>query len=144
VPAHNPREDLEESFDPEDRPRGRNENGRYPGDDDHSQASGDDSEEERPPTDGRQPFPIPEANATTPKTGFRDETRGKGRLCERGTTVLRQPCPIFWCVQPRKCRSTRFFPWISSPFEIIPYDVKRRVWHAKVLTKQEDSYIING
>jgi hypothetical protein len=38
--------------DPEDRPRGRN--GRYPGDDDRSQASGDDEGEESPPTDGRQ------------------------------------------------------------------------------------------
>jgi hypothetical protein len=52
-PAHDPREDLEEPFDPEDRPRGRNGNGRYPGDDDRSQAS-DDHEEEDPPTDGRQ------------------------------------------------------------------------------------------
>jgi hypothetical protein len=34
-------------------PRGRNGNGRYPGDDDRSQANGDD-EEEAPPTDGRQ------------------------------------------------------------------------------------------
>ena len=46
------REDLEESLDPEDRPRGRN--GRYPGDDDRSQASGDEEEAESPPTDGRQ------------------------------------------------------------------------------------------
>ena len=48
-------EDLEESLDPEDRPRGRN--GRYPGDDGRSQAShddGDQGEEEDPPTDGRQ------------------------------------------------------------------------------------------
>jgi hypothetical protein len=51
-PAHDPREDLEEPFDPEDRPRGRN--GRYPGDDDRSQASDDHDEEEDPPTDGRQ------------------------------------------------------------------------------------------
>lgn len=53
--AADPREDLEEPFDPEDRPRGRNGNGRYPGDDDRSQASHDDQgEEEDPPTDGRQ------------------------------------------------------------------------------------------
>ncbi len=52
APAHDPREDLEEPFDPEDRPRGRN--GRYPGDDDRSQASGRHHEEEDPPTDGRQ------------------------------------------------------------------------------------------
>jgi hypothetical protein len=39
-------------FDPEGRPRGRN--GRYPGDDDRSQASHDDIDEEDPPTDGRQ------------------------------------------------------------------------------------------
>jgi hypothetical protein len=52
-PAHDPREDLEEPFDPEDRPRGHN--GRYPGNDDRSQASDDDhDEEEDPPTDGRQ------------------------------------------------------------------------------------------
>jgi hypothetical protein len=51
-PAHDPREDLEEPFDPEDRPRGRN--GRYPGNDDRSQASHDEAEEEDPPTDGRQ------------------------------------------------------------------------------------------
>jgi hypothetical protein len=47
--THDPREE------PEDRPRGRN--GRYPGDDDRSQASHDDEEEgdaEDPPTDGRQ------------------------------------------------------------------------------------------
>jgi hypothetical protein len=50
--AHDPRENLEEPFDPEDRPRGRN--GRYPGDDDRNQASHDDGEEEDPPTDGRQ------------------------------------------------------------------------------------------
>jgi hypothetical protein len=50
-PAHDPREDLEEPFDPEERPRGRN--GRYPGNDDRSQASHDDQEED-PPTDGRQ------------------------------------------------------------------------------------------
>jgi hypothetical protein len=51
------REDLEESLDPEDRPRGRSGNGRYPGDDDRSQASDDDideDQEEDPPTDGRQ------------------------------------------------------------------------------------------
>jgi hypothetical protein len=55
-PAHDPREDLEEPFDPEDRPRGRsrNGNGRYPGNDDRSQASDDMDEEEDPPTDGRQ------------------------------------------------------------------------------------------
>ena len=55
-PAHDPREDLEEPFDPEDRPRGRNGNGRYPGDDDRNQASHDDHQgaEEDPPTDGRQ------------------------------------------------------------------------------------------
>jgi hypothetical protein len=53
-PAHDPREDLEEPFDPEDRPRGRNGNGRYPGNDDRSQASDDHDEEEDPPTDGRQ------------------------------------------------------------------------------------------
>ena len=45
-----------EPSDPEDRPRGRN--GRYPGDDDRSQASHDHDdqgeEEEDPPTDGRQ------------------------------------------------------------------------------------------
>jgi hypothetical protein len=52
-PAHDPREDLEEPFDPEGRPRGRNGNGRYTGDDDRSQAS-DDEEGEDPPTDGRQ------------------------------------------------------------------------------------------
>lgn len=51
-PARDPREDLEEPSDPEGRPRGRN--GRYPGDDDRSQASGDIDEEEDPPTDGRQ------------------------------------------------------------------------------------------
>jgi hypothetical protein len=53
-PADDPREDLEEPFDPEDRPRGRN--GRYPGNDDRSQARDDDQadEEEDPPTDGRQ------------------------------------------------------------------------------------------
>jgi hypothetical protein len=52
-PAHDPREELEEPFDPEGRPRGRN--GRYPGDDDRSQASHDDGDqEEDPPTDGRQ------------------------------------------------------------------------------------------
>jgi hypothetical protein len=33
-------------------PRGRN--GRYPGDDDRSQASRDDEDQEDPPTDGRQ------------------------------------------------------------------------------------------
>ena len=50
------REDLEEPSDPEDRPRGRNGNGRYPGDDDRSQASDDidEDQEENPPTDGRQ------------------------------------------------------------------------------------------
>ena len=54
-PPPNPREDLEEPFDPEERPRGRNGNGRYPGDDDRSQASDDhEDEEEDPPTDGRQ------------------------------------------------------------------------------------------
>ncbi len=48
----------EESAEPDDRPRGRN--GRYPGDDDRSQASqdddfdGEDRAEEDPPTDGRQ------------------------------------------------------------------------------------------
>jgi hypothetical protein len=51
-PAYDPREELEEPFDPEDRPRGRN--GRYPGDDDRSQASRDDEDQEDPPTDGRQ------------------------------------------------------------------------------------------
>jgi hypothetical protein len=51
-PAYDPREELEEPFDPEGRPRGRN--GRYPGDDDRSQASHDDDQEEDPPTDGRQ------------------------------------------------------------------------------------------
>lgn len=54
-PAHDPREDLEEPFDPEGRPRGRH--GRYPGDDDRGRANGDDidqDEEEDPPTDGRQ------------------------------------------------------------------------------------------
>jgi hypothetical protein len=54
-PAYDPREELEEPFDPEDRPRGRNGNGRYPGHDDRSQASRDDEDpEEDPPTDGRQ------------------------------------------------------------------------------------------
>ena len=39
-PASAPaREDLAEPSDPEDRPRGRNGNGRYPGDDDRNQAS---------------------------------------------------------------------------------------------------------
>lgn len=54
-PAYDPREDLEEPFDPEDRPRGRP-SGRYPGDDDRSQARDDDQadEDEDPPTDGRQ------------------------------------------------------------------------------------------
>lgn len=51
-PAYDPREEIEEPFDPEDRPRGRN--GRYPGDDDCSQASDDEDQEEDPPTDGRQ------------------------------------------------------------------------------------------
>jgi hypothetical protein len=51
---HGPRE---ESAEPDDRPRGRN--GRYPGDDDRSQASQDDDiddedQEEDPPTSGRQ------------------------------------------------------------------------------------------
>jgi hypothetical protein len=45
------REDLEGPSDPEGRPRGRN--GRYPGDDDRSQASHDEDQED-PPTDGRQ------------------------------------------------------------------------------------------
>jgi hypothetical protein len=53
-PAHDPREDLEEPFDPEDRPRGRHGNGRYPGNDDRSQASDDQGDEEDPPIDGRQ------------------------------------------------------------------------------------------
>src|SRR5689334_11584840 len=52
--AYDPREELEEPFDPEARPRGRNGNGRYPGDDDRSQASHDDEDQEDPPTDGRQ------------------------------------------------------------------------------------------
>jgi hypothetical protein len=48
--AHVPRE---EAPDPGGRPRGRN--GRYPGDDDRSQASRDEEgEDEDPPTDGRQ------------------------------------------------------------------------------------------
>jgi hypothetical protein len=51
--THNPREEPSE---PGGRPRGRN--GRYPGDDDRSQASGDDIDDEGrdedPPTDGRQ------------------------------------------------------------------------------------------
>jgi hypothetical protein len=53
-PAAGPREDLEDLHDPEDRPPVRN--GRYPGEDDRSQASHDDDqvEEEDPPTDGRQ------------------------------------------------------------------------------------------
>jgi hypothetical protein len=51
---HGPREEPAE---PEDQSRGRN--GRYPGDDDRSQASDDDDiddegREEDPPTDGRQ------------------------------------------------------------------------------------------
>jgi hypothetical protein len=50
-PVHDPREELEEPSDPEGRPRGRH--GRYPGDDDRSQA-GHDEEGEDPPTDGRQ------------------------------------------------------------------------------------------
>ncbi len=53
-PADDPREDLEDTFDPEDRPRGRNGDGRYPGDDDRTQATGDHNDEEDPPTDGRQ------------------------------------------------------------------------------------------
>jgi hypothetical protein len=54
-PVRDLREDLEEPSDPEGRPRGRNGNGRYPGDDDRSQASDDDIEDqEDPPTDGRQ------------------------------------------------------------------------------------------
>ena len=52
--THDPREEPAE---PDDRPRGRN--GRYPRDDDRSQASDDDDidgegQEEDPPTDGRQ------------------------------------------------------------------------------------------
>jgi hypothetical protein len=54
--THDPREEREEPADPGGRPRSRN--GRYPGDDDRRQASDDDidaeSEEEDPPTDGRQ------------------------------------------------------------------------------------------
>ena len=54
-PASPPaREDLAEPSDPEGRPRGRHGNGRYPGDDDRSQASDDEDQEEDPPTDGRQ------------------------------------------------------------------------------------------
>ena len=45
---------FEEPFSPEDRSRGRHGNGRYPGDDDRSQASRDDEDQEDPPTDGRQ------------------------------------------------------------------------------------------
>jgi hypothetical protein len=45
---------FEEPSDPEDRPQGRNGNGRYPGDDDRSQASHDGEGEEDPPMDGRQ------------------------------------------------------------------------------------------
>jgi hypothetical protein len=56
-PADRMRDRREESAEPDDRPRGRN--GRYPGDDDRSQASDDDDvdeqgQEEDPPTDGRQ------------------------------------------------------------------------------------------
>ena len=48
-----PREEREEPARPEGRPRGRR--GRYPGDDDRSQASHDeDEEDEDPPIDGRQ------------------------------------------------------------------------------------------
>jgi hypothetical protein len=50
-----PREEPEEPPEPEARPRGRN--GRYPGDDDRSQARHDDDEEgdeEDPPANGRQ------------------------------------------------------------------------------------------
>jgi hypothetical protein len=54
--AHDPRAEREEPFVQEVRPRSRN--GRYPGDDDRSQASHDDideeGEEEDPPTNGRQ------------------------------------------------------------------------------------------
>jgi hypothetical protein len=55
--THDPREEREDSSDSRGRPRGRN--GRYPGDDDRSQASEDDDiddegREEDPPTDGRQ------------------------------------------------------------------------------------------
>jgi hypothetical protein len=54
-PADRTRDQLEEeeSSGPESRPRGRR--GRYPGDDDRSQASQDeDGEDEDPPIDGRQ------------------------------------------------------------------------------------------
>ena len=56
-PAHDPREDLEEPFDPEERPRGRNGNGRYPGDDDRSQASDDHRRRGGGPADGRAAAP---------------------------------------------------------------------------------------
>jgi hypothetical protein len=55
-PADRTHDRREEPPEPEGRPRGRN--GRYPGDDDRSQASDDDDiddeGQEDPPTDGRQ------------------------------------------------------------------------------------------
>jgi hypothetical protein len=55
-PADRPPDPREERSDPEGRPRGRN--GRYPADDDRSQARHDDDQEEGdeedPPTNGRQ------------------------------------------------------------------------------------------
>jgi hypothetical protein len=55
-PAARPPDRREGPSEPEGQPRGRN--GRYPGDDDRSQASDDDVDEEGrdedPPTDGRQ------------------------------------------------------------------------------------------
>ena len=56
-PADRAPDPREERAEPEGRPRGRN--GRYPGDDDRSQASHDDDiddegQEEDPPTNGRQ------------------------------------------------------------------------------------------
>jgi hypothetical protein len=55
-PADRTQEPREQRSEPEGRPRGRN--GRYPGNDDRSQASDDDIDDEGrdedPPTDGRQ------------------------------------------------------------------------------------------
>ena len=65
------REDLEEPSDPEDRPRGRNGNGRYPGDDDRSQAS-DDIDEDRRRTrrrTGGSSWAGPPSRCPTPRGG---------------------------------------------------------------------------
>ena len=106
---HDPREEREELPDPEARPRGRN--GRYPGDDDRSQARDDDidgeGEEEDPPTSGRQLLgwaanQVPDAKG--PIIGYGKKRRFPGRIVDWGPD---QVAAAYRFARARPARSRR-------------------------------------